>query len=153
VIPLDIYVREAADSAAQTAVRDYGNAIKDLANCNIFPGDMLLKNFGVTRHGRVVFYDYDELCFLLDCNFRRLPPAASYEDELAAEPWFHVNEGDIFPEEFVYFLGLSDKLRLSFSRYHGNLFDVSFRRETQERLLTGRQVHIFPYTRNQRIHT
>jgi isocitrate dehydrogenase kinase/phosphatase len=152
VIPLDIYVREAADSAARTAVRDYGNAIKDLANCNIFPGDMLLKNFGVTRHGRVVFYDYDELCFLLDCNFRRFPPAANYEDELAAEPWFHVNEGDIFPEEFVHFLGLSDHLRLSFSRYHGDLFDVSFWRQIQERLLAGRWVHIFPYAQNQRIH-
>ena len=152
VIPLDIYVREAADSAARTAVRDYGNAIKDLANSNIFPGDMLLKNFGVTRHGRVVFYDYDELCFLLDCNFRRMPPAISYEDELAAEPWFHVNEGDIFPEEFVHFLGLSDYLRNSFTRHHADLFDVNFWRQTQERLQSGRQVHIFPYSRNQRIH-
>ena len=152
VIPLDVYVREAADSAARAAVRDYGNAIKDLANSNIFPGDMLLKNFGVTRHGRVVFYDYDELCFLLDCNFRRLPPATSYEDELAAEPWFHVNEDDIFPQEFVHFLGLSDDLRQSFCRYHADLLDVSFWRQTQERLVTGRQVHIFPYTRNQRIH-
>ncbi len=85
---------------------------------------MLLKNFGVTRHGRVVFYDYDELCFLLDCKFRRFPPAASYEDELASEPWFHVNEGDIFPEEFAHFLGLSGEMRTIFNRFHGDLFDT-----------------------------
>ena len=133
-------------------MRDYGNAIKDLANSNIFPGDMLLKNFGVTRHGRVVFYDYDELCFLLDCNFRRLPPAASYEDELAAEPWFHVNEGDIFPEEFVHFLGLSDELKVYFTRRHGDLFTAAFWRKTQDRLKGGELVHIFPYESSQRLH-
>jgi isocitrate dehydrogenase kinase/phosphatase len=152
VIPLDIYVREAAEGAAHQAVLDYGWAIKDLANSNIFPGDMLLKNFGVTRHGRVVFYDYDELCFLLDCNFRRLPPAMSYDDELAAEPWFHVNEGDIFPEEFANFLGLSGSLRDLFTRYHGDLFTAAYWRKIQERLRSGELVHIFPYDRNQRLH-
>ncbi len=152
VIPLDIYVREAANSAARQAVLDYGRAIKDLANSNIFPGDMLLKNFGVTRHGRVVFYDYDELCFLLECNFRRLPPAMNYDDELAAEPWFHVNEGDIFPEEFANFLGLSSELRDLFTRYHGDLFTAAYWRQIQERLKSGELVHIFPYNRNLRLH-
>ncbi|MDX1414037.1 MAG: bifunctional isocitrate dehydrogenase kinase/phosphatase [Candidatus Promineifilaceae bacterium] len=152
VTPLDIYVKEAAESAAASAVIDYGCAIKDLANSNIFPGDMLLKNFGVTRHGRVVFYDYDELCFLIDCKFRRIPPAGSYDDELANEPWFHVNERDIFPEEFNHFLGLSGELQMTFHRYHGDLFDVKFWRNTQERLKTGEWVHIFPYSRNRRLH-
>ena len=152
VIPLDIYVRGAADNAAHSAVRDYGHAIKDLANCDIFPGDMLLKNFGVTRHGRVVFYDYDELCFLLACNFRRLPPASSYDDELAAEPWFHINEGDIFPEEFVHFLGLSNELKASFTRHHGDLFTAAYWPNTQDRLKRGELVHIFPYERSQRLH-
>jgi isocitrate dehydrogenase kinase/phosphatase len=152
VIPLDIYVEEASESAAISAVYDYGCAIKDLAKSNIFPGDMLLKNFGVTRHGRVVFYDYDELCFLLDCKFRRFPPTASYEDELASEPWFHVNEGDIFPEEFAHFLGLSGELRETFTKLHGDLFDAGFWRKTQERLKAGEGIHIFPYTRSQRLH-
>ncbi len=150
VIPLDIYVREAAESAARSAVVDYGRAIKDLAFSNIFPGDMLLKNFGVTRHGRVVFYDYDELCPLVDCKFRRLPPASSYDDELAAEPWFHVNQGDIFPEEFEHFLGISGGLRQVFLEYHSDLFHPDFWRQTQVRLRAGELVHIFPYTRNQR---
>ncbi len=105
VIPLDVFVQEAQPEAAQAAVREYGRAIRDLANSDIFPGDMLLKNFGVTRHGRVVFYDYDELCFLHECNFRRVPPSRAYEDDLAAEPWFHVNKGDIFPSEFESFPG------------------------------------------------
>ena len=152
VIPLDIYVKEAAASAAISAVYDYGCAIKDLAKSNIFPGDMLLKNFGVTRHGRIVFYDYDELCFLLDCKFRRFPPAVTYEDELSSEPWFHINEGDIFPEEFAHFLGLSGKLRETFNRYHGDLFEASFWRQTQDRLKTGEAIHIYPYSRSQRLH-
>ena len=152
VIPLDYYVREAAGSGAHSAVLDYGCAIKDLAISNIFPGDMLLKNFGVTRHGRVVFYDYDELCFLLDCNFRRLPPASTYEDELAAEPWFHINEGDIFPEEFAHFIGLSGDLKASFARYHSDLFTAGYWRQTQERLKNGELIHIFPYERSQRLH-
>ncbi len=153
VIPLDVYVKEAAESAARSAVYDYGRAIKDLAISNIFPGDMLLKNFGVTRHGRVVFYDYDEVSFLIECSFRRIPPAASYEDELAGEPWFHVNKGDIFPEEFKNFLGLSEKLRQSFEKYHSDLFDVDYWRQTQHRLNNKQPVHIYPYSSNQRLHT
>lgn len=151
VTPLDIYVRESEPELARAAVIDYGNAIKDLALTNIFPGDMLLKNFGVTRHGRVVFYDYDELTLLTDCNFRRVPPRASYEDELAAEPWFHINKGDIFPEEFVHFLGLSEPLRQVFLEYHGDLCDVAFWRETQAGLRRGELFHIFPYAETMRL--
>ncbi len=152
VIPLDIYVREAAESAAEEAVIEYGSAIKDLATSNIFPGDMLLKNFGVTRHGRVVFYDYDELCLLVECNFRRFPPAMAFEDELASEPWFHVNPGDIFPAEFERFLGLSSGLRQIFTKQHGDLLDVAYWRDTQERLKEGELAHIFPYKRELRLH-
>ena len=152
VIPLDIFVKEAADSTVQSAVIDYGNAIKDLASCNIFPGDMLLKNFGVTRHGRVVFYDYDELCFLVECKFRRIPPAMAFEDEFAAEPWFHVNPGDIFPAEFESFLGLSGEPRQVFEQYHGDLFNVGFWRDAQERSSRGEFDHIYPYTPEMRLH-
>ncbi|HMT21951.1 MAG TPA: bifunctional isocitrate dehydrogenase kinase/phosphatase, partial [Promineifilum sp.] len=122
VVPLDIFVREAREDTACLAVSDYGQAIKDLASSNIFPGDMLLKNFGVTRHGRVVFYDYDELCLLEECNFRRLPPTHHYDDVMAPEPWFHVNPADIFPEEFPNFLGLSNELREEFERHHADLY-------------------------------
>jgi isocitrate dehydrogenase kinase/phosphatase len=153
VNPLDIYVREAADKSARSATIEYGNAIKDLANSNIFPGDMLLKNFGVTRHGRVVFYDYDELCFLVDCNFRRIPPALAYEDELSNEPWFHVNPGDIFPAEFESFLGLGDELHQLFKQHHGDLFDVLYWRKIQERLNLGETCHIYPYAQNLRLRT
>ena len=100
VRPLNIFLREADDIASAAAARDYGQAIKDLAASNIFPGDLFTKNFGVTRRGRVVFYDYDELCFLTDCNFRDLPQAKTDEEEMSAEPWFSVRENDIFPEEF-----------------------------------------------------
>ncbi len=150
VIPLDIYVKEAAPEAAKTAVIDYGQAIKDMACSNIFPGDMLLKNFGVTRHGRVVFYDYDELCLLGDCNFRRIPPGA-YEDELSDQPWFHVAENDIFPEEFIHFLGLPEWLKEVFLAHHGDLCQVDFWLQAQRDAENGRLSHIYPYRPEQRL--
>jgi isocitrate dehydrogenase kinase/phosphatase len=145
IIPLDIYVREADEAAARAAVVEYGNAIKDLAVSNIFPGDMLLKNFGVTRHGRVVFYDYDELCLLTSCNFRTVPPAPSYEDELAPEPWYSVDENDVFPEQFPHFVGIHGKLRDVFLEHHADLFDVTYWRGVQERLQAGEIIGILPY--------
>ncbi len=106
--PLNLFLAEADAEAGAAAARDYGQAIKDLASSNIFPGDIFTKNFGVTRHGRVVFYDYDELSFLLDCNFRDMPQPTTHEQEMAAEPWFSVRENDIFPEEFPNFLSLPE---------------------------------------------
>jgi isocitrate dehydrogenase kinase/phosphatase len=152
VIPLDIFVREAREAAACAAVIDYGEAIKDMARSNIFPGDMLLKNFGVTRHGRVVFYDYDELCLLQECNFRRLPPTDRYEEELAAEPWFHINTNDIFPQEFPNFLGLSGPLREVFEADHSDLYTPDYWRRRQEAIQAGERAHIFPYQTGQRLH-
>ncbi|MCA9866529.1 MAG: bifunctional isocitrate dehydrogenase kinase/phosphatase [Anaerolineales bacterium] len=151
VIPLDIYIRNAHETAARAAVCDYGRAIKDMASCNIFPGDMLLKNFGVTRHGRVVFYDYDELCLLEECNFRRLPPSERYEDSMAAEPWFHVNPNDIFPEEFAHFLGLSGALREEFEQHHADLYTTDYWRGVQEAIRSGVRLHIYPYQPEQRL--
>ncbi|RIK19226.1 MAG: bifunctional isocitrate dehydrogenase kinase/phosphatase [Anaerolineae bacterium] len=151
VIPLDIFVREAHEAAAHAAVGDYGQAIKDMASSNIFPGDMLLKNFGVTRHGRVVFYDYDELCLLEECTFRRLPPSDRYDDALASEPWFHVNPNDIFPEEFPNFLGLSGELREEFESLHADLYSPQFWRDRQEAIRSGIRSHIFPYQPEQRL--
>ena len=147
VVPLDLYIRDSRPEAARIAVVDFGNTIKDLAATNIFPGDLLLKNFGVTRQGRVVFYDYDELCWLLDCTFRRLPPSDTYEDDLRAEPWFGVGPNDIFPEELRHFLGLPDPLREVFEEHHGDLFDVGYWRGMQERLERGEIIEIVPYHR------
>lgn len=145
VIPLDIYVEAAHEAAAEAAVIDYGQAIKDLAATNIFPGDMLLKNFGVTRHGRVVFYDYDELSDLLSRRFRKIPASAHYEDELSDQPWFSVAENDVFPEEFVHFIGLSGRLRDAFLRHHADLFDPAYWQEMQAKIRAGELIHIFPY--------
>jgi isocitrate dehydrogenase kinase/phosphatase len=151
VTPLDIYLEEADEASVKGAVIDYGNAIKDLAFSNIFPGDMLIKNFGVTQKGRVVFYDYDEICPLIDCNFREIPQAKRYDDELASEPWFHVEENDVFPEEWPRFLGLPKKMVNLLTELHGDLFRVDFWRQTQEKLKKGRFIHIFPYSRKQKL--
>ena len=104
MIPLNIYLQEATPAQIEQAVIEYGNAIKDLVRANIFPGDMLWKNFGVTRHGKVVFYDYDEIEYLTDCNFRKVPEARNEEDEMSGEVWYPVGPRDVFPETFAPFL-------------------------------------------------
>jgi len=151
VTPLDIFLKEADEAEVISVVIDWGNAIKDLAVSNIFPGDILLKNFGVTRHGRVVFYDYDELCLLTTCNFRKLPPPSVYDDEMAAEPWFYVDENDVFPEELQNFIELSGSLRTEFLKHHADLFDVDFWQQTQAKVRAGELPHIFPYSSRCRI--
>ncbi len=130
---------------------DYGQAIKDLAATDIFPGDMLLKNFGVTRHGRVVFYDYDELRPLTECRFRRFPASHSYDDELAAEPWFHIGENDIFPEEFLRFMGLPPSLQEVFVARHSDLLDTTYWQDIQSRLTSGELISIIPYSEAQHL--
>jgi isocitrate dehydrogenase kinase/phosphatase len=151
VTPLNLYLRDADEDAAREAIVDYGNAIKDLAAADIFTGDMLLKNFGVTRHGRVICYDYDELCLLSECHFRRVPPPVSPEDEFAAEPWFHVGERDVFPEEFKAFLVPPGRVRETFLAAHGNLLELDFWQGVQRRLAAGEIVDVFPYRREARL--
>jgi isocitrate dehydrogenase kinase/phosphatase len=149
VTPLNLFLRDADTEAARDAVIDYGNAIKDLAAADIFTGDMLLKNFGVTRNGRVICYDYDELCLLSECNIRRIPEPSTPEEEFAAEPWFHVGEHDVFPEEFQAFLVPPGALRTTFLRVHGDLLTTEFWQGTQRRLATGEVVDFFPYRRSE----
>ena len=116
--PLNLYLRTATREQAEKAVLDYGQAIRDLAVTNIFPGDLLLKNFGVTRHGRVIFYDYDELCLVTDCRFREIPQAQHDEDDMSADAWFYVAENDVFPETFINFLGFDPHLKQVFLDAH-----------------------------------
>ncbi len=153
LIPLDVYLREAPPDLARAAVLDYGQVMRDLADTNIFPGDMLLKNFGVSRHGRVIFYDYDELCLLTDCRFRDLPAATTSEEEVSSEPWYFVGEHDIFPEEFSAFLGLRGDLRECFLAAHGELLTPDFWRRAQDVHRRGIVPDIFPYPAHRRLHS
>ena len=149
--PLNLYLRERTPDAATEAVLEYGQAIKDLAASNIFPGDLFMKNFGVNRHGRVVFYDYDELCLLTDCNFRTIPVGRDAYDDFDAQPWFSVAENDIFPEEFRSFLGLDRRLLDVFSDAHGDLFDAVWWRQMQARLRAGEVLDLYPYPQSRRL--
>ena len=146
--PLNLYIRNASREDAERAVLDYGQCIRDLAVTNIFAGDFLLKNFGVTRHGRVIFYDYDELCAVTDCHFRDIPRAEHEEDELRAEPWFHVNENDVFPETFMQFLGFDQQLKDAFLKVHGEIMTAEWWRGIQHRLLEGEILEVLPYHRH-----
>ncbi|MFN3331377.1 MAG: bifunctional isocitrate dehydrogenase kinase/phosphatase [Caldilinea sp.] len=148
--PMDLYIKEMSFERAKEAVIDYGRAIADLAAANIFPGDLFIKNFGVTRHGRVVFYDYDELCLLTECNFRRMPASRDYDDELSDQPWFPVAENDIFPEEFRKFLWFPAPLRKVMEEHHSQLFTVEFWQALQQRVNTGELLDFFPYDAKKR---
>lgn len=148
--PLDVYVREAAPEKVELAVIDYGQAVKDLAAANIFCGDLLIKNFGVTWHGRVVFYDYDEISLLSECRFRPIPKPRDDLDDLASEPTFYVGPDDVFPEEFSKFLLPNSRLREVFFEHHADIFTVKFWREHQRRLDRGEYIDFFPYDTSKR---
>ncbi|HSG21674.1 MAG TPA: bifunctional isocitrate dehydrogenase kinase/phosphatase [Azonexus sp.] len=127
------------------AIREYGSAIREMAQANIFPGDMLWKNFGVTRYGRVVFYDYDEIEYMTDCNFRKIPVAPDFETEMSGEVWYPVAKNDIFPEEFSTFLLASPVLRKTFHKYHRDLLDAKFWQDAQQKIREGHVEDFFPY--------
>jgi isocitrate dehydrogenase kinase/phosphatase len=154
MIPLNLYLHDASaagDTAAiERAVIEYGNAIKDLAAANIFPGDMLWKNFGVTRHGKVVFYDYDEIEYLTDCTFRRVPQARSDEEELSGEVWYSVGPKDVFPETFGPFLLGNPHVRQAFLKHHADLLDEKYWNKHKERIQAGHVHDVFPYEPHRR---
>ncbi len=147
--PLNIWLTEAEAAGGMAkhehGVREYGNAIKDLVAANIFPGDMLYKNFGVTRQGRVVFYDYDEIEYITDCNFRDIPAPRNEEDEMASEPWYPVAKNDVFPEQFGTFLLGNPRVREMFMKYHADLLTADYWRQRKQRIEEGQVEDVFPY--------
>jgi len=167
MIPLNIYLQEAfdvlqagsgADDAAlrratdqlSRAVVEYGNAIRDLVAANIFPGDMLWKNFGITRHGKVVFYDYDEIEYVTDCNFRRVPQPRNEEEEMSGEIWYSVGPKDVFPETFGPFLLGNPLVREVFMKHHADLLDAAFWQSHKARIQQGHVYDVFPYEQEKR---
>ncbi|WP_443696736.1 bifunctional isocitrate dehydrogenase kinase/phosphatase [Pseudomonas sp.] len=148
--PLNLYLENANPAQEREALEDYGLAIKQLAAANIFPGDMLLKNFGVTRHGRVVFYDYDEICYLTEANFRHIPAPRTPEDEMASEPWYSIGPLDVFPEEFPPFLFADAGQRKLFDKLHGELYNADYWKGLQDAIRAGKVIDVFPYRRKER---
>ena len=153
MIPLNEYLATATPNQRRDAINDYGQAIRDLAGANIFPGDMMHKNFGVTRYRRVVFYDYDEISYLTECRFRRIPPAADPGDELLPEPWFSVAENDVFPETFGSFFFPDAEAREMFFRRHRELATAEFWQQARQTILDGGQADVFPYPARRRFCT
>jgi isocitrate dehydrogenase kinase/phosphatase len=159
MIPLNIYLQEAFDAGAEDAfgksqieraVVEYGNAIKDMVAANIFPGDMLFKNFGITRHGKVVFYDYDEIEYITDCNFRKVPTPRNEEEEMSGEVWYSVGPRDVFPETFAPFLLGNNAVREVFMKHHADLLDAAFWQSHKERIAAGHVYDVFPYEQERR---
>ena len=147
--PLNIWLTEAEaagdDTKLEHGLMEYGNAIKDLVAANIFPGDMLYKNFGVTRQGRVVFYDYDEIEYISDCNFRDIPKPRNEEDEMSAEPWYSIAKNDVFPEQFGVFLLGNPNVRKYFMKHHADLLTADYWRQRKVRIQEGQVEDVFPY--------
>lgn len=145
MIPLNIYMDNASDTQLHNALNEYGWAIKQLAAANIFPGDMLFKNFGVTRHGRVVFYDYDEICYMTEVNFRKIPEPLYPEQELSGESWYSIGEQDVFPEESASFICQNEKIRYYLQQYHADLFSADYWQKLQNRILAGHVEDVYAY--------
>ena len=149
MVPLNIFLSKAEqagnDALIEHGVVEYGNAIKELVAANIFPGDMLYKNFGVTRHGRVVFYDYDEIETITDCHFRDIPQPRNEEDEMSAEPWYPIGKHDVFPEQFGAFLLGNAKIRKAFMAHHADLLQRDFWQTRKQRILDGCIDDVYPY--------
>lgn len=148
--PLNILINRGNEPEIRAAITEYGHAIKELAAANIFPGDLLFKNFGVTRHGRVIFYDYDEIELMTDCNFRKIPAPRTLQDEMAAEPWYSVGKHDIFPEEFPGFLLTNPLVADAFMQEHADLLDANYWQSVQSDIEAGRYQDIFPYSEAKR---
>ncbi|MFH7586104.1 bifunctional isocitrate dehydrogenase kinase/phosphatase [Oceanimonas smirnovii] len=148
--PLNLYLDQAEGEQLSDALEEYANALKQLAAANIFPGDMLFKNFGVTRHGRVIFYDYDEIAYMTECHFRDIPRTDHLQDQLSPEPWYSVGPSDVFPEEFKTFLLYNPRIRAAFNEQHMELFSAQYWRQLQRNIEQGRVADIFPYRRRQR---
>jgi len=146
VRPLNLYLNEVSEEEAIYAIIDYGQTIKDLAQTNIFTGDLLLKNFGVTRHNRVIFYDYDEVTLVTDCNFRDIPESTDIDDEMQADTWYFVGKNDIFPEEFIRFLSMNDQVKAQFMKYHQDLLTSEYWRKVQNQHIKGEVSLVVPYT-------
>jgi len=146
MVPLNIYIQEAQGESLEHAVIEYGNALKDLVAANIFPGDMLWKNFGVTRNGKVVFYDYDEIEYITDCNFRKVPEPRNEEEEMSGEVWYTVGKHDVFPETFGPFLLGDPRVRSIFMQHHADLLEPEYWQQHKERIKAGYVHDVFPTT-------
>jgi isocitrate dehydrogenase kinase/phosphatase len=143
--PLDQYLSQVSGAKRRRAIRDFGQSIRDMVGANIFPGDMLKKNFGVTRNERVVFYDYDEICYITECNFRRIPPARSYEDEISDTPWYSIGQNDVFPESFAPFFFTDPQDMALFKKDHADLLTAGWWNRMKDTVLAGGLTDVFPY--------
>ncbi|MCG5500550.1 bifunctional isocitrate dehydrogenase kinase/phosphatase [Ectothiorhodospira lacustris] len=153
MLPLDVYLGQADEAGTRAALEEWGLAIKQLIGVNIFPGDLLFKNFGVTDSGKVVFYDYDEICYLTECHFRKIPPSPFPEDELSSDAWYSAGPNEIFPEEFPTFLSTDPRIRRLLMQLHRDLFDYRYWQRRQEDVKKGIHGDVFPYPQGVRFDT
>jgi len=148
--PLNLHLARAGDEECARAVHEYADAIAQLAAANIFAGDLLFKNFGVTRFGRVVFYDYDEIEYLTDCTFRRIPKAPPGHDEMSSDVWYPVGARDVFPEEFATFVLTDPRIRNAFLEHHAHLLDARWWQGVQQSIADGEVPEVLSYPDNVR---
>ncbi|WP_102797966.1 bifunctional isocitrate dehydrogenase kinase/phosphatase [Bowmanella denitrificans] len=145
--PLNIYLDTETDpQKVADAIEDLGQCIKQIAAANIFPGDMLHKNFGITRHGRVIFYDYDEVCYMHQRIFRALPKS----DDPYALDTLSVAPDDVFPEQFEHFIVGKRHLKALLKQKHPELMDPAWWRTIQHEMAGGLIKDVLPYPQQQR---
>ena len=145
VTPLNLFLEKATPPQRAKAMGEYGDALKQLAAVNIFAGDLLFKNFGVTRFGRVVFYDYDEIDYITACRFRHIPPPPDGYDETSGEVWYPVGPNDVFPEEFATFLLTEPDVREDFLAQHAELLQPEWWERMRKAIVPGAPHEVLSY--------
>ena len=70
---------------------------------------------------------------------------------MAAEPWFSVAEGDVFPEEFRHFLVLPGEMGRVFMAGHAELLTVEYWRRMQRLAEQGELGDVYPYREERRL--
>ncbi len=152
VTPLPIYWQQENDpEALRRVIFDFGNFLKDLAASGIFPLDLFNTwNYGVTRRGRVVLYDYDDVVPLELVTFAEKPrPRDEFEELEPDEERIGAGPGDFFTDEMRRYTGVPQPLKGIFESAHGDLFSLEFWRTTKQRVRAGEVADITPYLRNE----
>lgn len=140
--PLNLYLQKPmSDSHTRDVIDDLGTTIKEIAAAKLFPGDMLQKNFGITRHSRVIFYDYDEICPLVERDFRDLPS----QDDPFAMDCLSVGPSDVFPEQFKHFIVTQPKHKKLLIEMHPEIFQASYWQSVKQSAKNNLSIVTLPY--------
>ena len=148
--PLPIYLENATEKQAETAITNLGYCIKNNAAADIFNKDLDARNFGIGAYSKVYLFDYDAIEKLTEVKVRtNLDREAGEED---VPDWFFEDGVVFLPEELVSGLCIPQRWLCDFfSRRHAKLLTTDYWCEIQNDLLEGIIPSVSVYPDNERI--